>query len=278
MAAMAETGPPHKTVPMPGSLPELQQHAERLFGGQGCRLRLHHRNSEVNHPAKMTNIKDGDFVDVKAHRPRVLSNAGEAVLSTHHADFVQHPYQARPPPAMADDTSTLTDELMARERLPMQSSYKRDFKEHPYNEPEVFDDQILYGSHIKNFSGNANPSTTYKEHFPWRTGCRPPPAGTDDASTLTDGTMGLPFTSRSSYAEHFTPRGGGTGPLAHAPTYTRHSCTLSSQLGKKPFEASTSYKQHYVAPAPAGPQATAPPDTSGGRDAGAPFTHSSEYG
>jgi hypothetical protein len=212
------------TVNLPKSLDELQNRATVLFG-KGCgRIRMyHHGVAPIRDLAAFSNVKDGDVVVITLDNRRLTPREVTKLLSTNHADYVEHPLpEKRAPMAKPQGLEPLAFEG--------RSSYTSDYVKHPYvrRPATVPADIAQYGSTF-------DATTTYRDQFPW-----PKPAvrarRCAAPATSIEG-LGAPFDSSTSYNTDFVPH-----PLdARVPV--RPS---SARRPSQPFEGASTYNSEFT--------------------------------
>jgi len=177
---------------------------------------------------------------------------------------VRHSPRPPPKPAMADDTSVLTD-LSQGKPLEGQSHYRADFAPFPAESLNMYSDAAaraaMFKSNIVNHAAEANPTSTYASHYPWKYERQLPPAGSDDASVLTVAVKGQPCTTRSSYKDHFAQPTPRPEPVLASPRKGRNASTLTEFATRQPWEVQgTSYSSHYAPHPLSGRQPSARPE------------------
>lgn len=273
----ARNGTPghHKTVPMPRSLPELQQAAALHFKTDG-RMRLYHHDQdskELHHPASVGGIKDGDTVLVRIEKSRALGACTLPGRSTHQSDFVEHNSDPAVP-TMNDATSTLTADIQG---LPLegQSCYALDYVRYPATPRRgPLGKSALYGQHFLKHAGEERPMSSYKQQFRWPDAKAAESAGSDDASVLTAASKGHRFTATTRYAEDFDAKRWQVPPPPK-PAGNDSSSTLTDAVARVPFEGQSSYSDHFIKHAQTGRQRNCRPENGTAREQS--FAGSSEY-
>lgn len=261
-----------KTVPLPGSLPELQQSAALHFN-HGGHLRLYHEGRELHHGGAVADLMPNAIVKVRLDRGLRAPGGTIDTISTHRSDYVKHPPYEQLKAMGSDDQSILT-ELSHGKRLEGESRYKTDYS---VPDPSGRARQDKVANRISSVFRHGNVPTgmtAYQSEFPWRDIRADDNGKLDDKSVLSKAALGKKFTARTVYEEDFLKRGETVVP--ERPLVNDSTSTLTEATKRASFEGATTYGGHFIKHVDIGRQPNCrPPNKGPGKRL---FGGNSEYG
>lgn len=249
-----------KTVPMPRSLPELQQQAAlHLWGGKGPqRLRFYHKGREILHASQVNRVRENDTIIVKTTKNVGVSNEGNAFAgdglsanSTQKSDFINFGNHAekddRPAANRADGLRSHLADLELGKVFDGGSLYSKDYHSHP-NAVRAVQNLGLQKSHFKTGTGTPlEKGTTYTDHY------RQPkedekvkPTMNSRFSVISEATLGHTFEAQSAYHKDYYRHPGFKPDLKDRVFVNDNDSTLTDMVRIKPFKGLSTYVDHYI--------------------------------
>lgn len=224
---------------MPRSFHELQHKAVQLFGHSGELKMYHHGSVEIESPAQLSKVQNGDVVVVTWNNRRLTDREfADLLKSTNQRDFIEHPL----PKKRLEVPTTMPK--MASIPFDGASSYKSEYVKHPLAKRESMPKASLSWSPPKEPTGKS----TYEDQFPWRDPefpIRHPSQQKEESSRR----RSEPFAAHSSYMQDYVahppkPRSERSMPARPRPKSATHTpfqgkSTYESEYTEKPLSART---------------------------------------
>lgn len=233
---LLEQGPSPKrfetTVPLPKSLPELEQGVQ-LELGVTWRHKLYHKEREIYHNAAISLLQDGDVVVVRPCKERGQPFQG---ISDYEAEYVKHPLTSHEPRKTAPDTRPQTGPFEGM------SSYVRDYVRHDLSGRTPRIKPNLASSVFRPQTSAQTGRTSYREHFNWKQGATTHRAPSSKKSAMQEIFHGVPFEGRSSYTEDYR----GRQREAQEPVVIEKASVLTDALMTYRFKGQSVYTADYI--------------------------------
>lgn len=248
-----------KTVPMPRSLPELQQlSALHLWGGKGPqRLRFYHQGREILHATQLNRVQEHDTIVVKVTKNVGVSSEGNAfggegpAQSTQKADFIKfhnvRNTDTRPAENRADGLRSHLADLELGKLFDGFSLYQKDYTDHP-NSARAGQNLALQKSHFTTSAGHQlEKGSTYTDHFRAHKDHEPiRPINSSHLSVISSQLMGQTFDARSSYHKDFYRPPSFKPSLEGRVHVNDNDSSLTDLVRLKPFKGQSTYNDHYI--------------------------------
>jgi len=236
-----------KAVPLPRSLPELQQTAVlNLYPGRDVRrMRMFHKGREIHLTAPIPDIVDGDVIHCRRAMNTGEKEVDDPIQSTHQADLINFGVVEPAKPMIKDGTSVLSA-VSAGKTMEGRSRYMDDYTKHPVSARQSCAARHQT-SNISQFkTDGALEKSSYKSQFVWHEAAAEQKSLASRGSDLSGEFLGKKFEAVSNYKDDYFRSKGFKQPQPDRVTICDNDSTLTDAVRSVPFSGMSTYGGHYV--------------------------------
>lgn len=238
-----------KALPVPRSLPELQQAAAlHLFGGVAPnRLRFFHKGREILCARTLANIQDGDQIIARKFLNSCSQEVVEPTRSTHETDFIRFATVEKTQALMSRETANKSEVASMTAGTPFDgtSCYTDSYVKHPVS-TRVQKMQGMQVSHMMPLTDKTEHGSSYAEHFVKYEAFERTRPLQGHASVISNNTLGKTFQAETGYKTDFHRQRDFRQEMPERVVFHDNDSTLTDAVRQRAFAGQSTYAGHYT--------------------------------